>query len=449
MKMHRVLLAVALGVGGVMTTGVATSATTVPPDDTAVSDTAPAGTAATEGTEAAAYDVEAVGTCDGGPMEMWERSGGNAPMVDALVAAWNQVYPDCQISLTYIEHAEMVPQLARGIASGDVPDLMGLDLIYGPQFTSAGQLEDITDLIGDDPLVANITEGHRAVATYGVPLYADVSLLLWNKGLFEAAGLDPEAPPTNLQEIHDMAAAINDPANGVFGYYLAGNCAGCNMFTFAPLIWASGGTIEPAECGDEALVGDNIPTVLEWARMQHQEGLIDPAAQAETGATFATVFGSGNVGIMGTGNFNVALAKEQNPDLELGVTLLPGLESGQTASFAGGDIVTVPKGSERLEDAVEFMKFILSDQVQANVYMTLGNLPTRSDVEPVYDDPDVADTLQALPIAQTPNTPVFFEMLNSPQGPWLQMLQRVFYSDEPIEDIIADTKTQMEDMSCA
>ena len=76
------------------------------------------------------------------------------------------------------------------------------------------------------------------------------------------------------------------------------------------------------------------------------------------------MFGSGNVGIMGTGNFNVALAKQQNPDIELGVTLLPGLETGQTASFAGGDIVTVPKGSERVEDAVEFMKFILSDQVQ-------------------------------------------------------------------------------------
>ena len=161
-----------------------------------------------------------------------------------------------------------------------------------------------------------------------------------------------------------MAAAINDPDNGVYGYYLPGNCAGCNIFTFAPLIWASGGTIEPAECGDEALVGDSIPTVLEWARMMHQEGLIDPAAQAETGATFAEVFGSGNVGIMGTGNFNVALAKAQNPDIELGVTLLPGLESGQTASFAGGDIVTVPKGSDRIDDAVEFMTFILSDQVQ-------------------------------------------------------------------------------------
>ena len=126
--------------------------------------TATEGTA-TEGTAAVEWDVEATGTCDGGPMEMWERTGGNAPMVDALVAAWNQVYPECEITLTYIEHAEMVPQLARGIASGDVPDLMGLDLIYGPQFTAAGQLEDITDLIGDDPLVDNITEGHRTVAT--------------------------------------------------------------------------------------------------------------------------------------------------------------------------------------------------------------------------------------------------------------------------------------------
>ena len=29
----------------------------------------------------------------------------------------------------------MVPQLAPGIETGDVPNLMGMDLIYGPQFT--------------------------------------------------------------------------------------------------------------------------------------------------------------------------------------------------------------------------------------------------------------------------------------------------------------------------
>jgi multiple sugar transport system substrate-binding protein len=401
--------------------------------------------------------VVPIGTVAQEPLEMWERSGGNAPMVDELVRAWNEAEPDRPIELTYIEHAEMVPRLAQAIASGEVPDLMGLDLIYGPQFTSAGQLEDITDYFAGDPTLETASPGHLEVATwedrlYGVPLYADVSVLFWNKGLFEAAGLDPEVPPTNLQEIHDMAAAITDPEAGVYGYYLPGNCAGCNIFTFGPLLWASGVTIEPRECGDEPLVGENLPVVLEWARQMHQEGLIDPAAQAETGATFAEVFGSGNVGIMGTGNFNVVLAKQQNPDIDLGVTLLPGLETGQVASFAGGDIVTVPKGSQRIEDAVDFMKFILSDEVQVESYAKLGNMTTRSDMadnEYANVDEDVAATAQAIPVSQTPFTLKFFELINSPQGPWLQMLQRVYYTEDPIDQVIADAKQQMNDIICA
>jgi len=391
-----------------------------------------------------------------GPLEMWERSGGNAPMVDALVAAWNEANPDRSINLTYIEHSEMVPKLAQAIASGEVPDLMGLDLIYGPQFSSAGQLEDITDLIGSDPLLETASPGHIQVATwedrlYGVPLYADVSVLFWNKGLYKQAGLDPEKPPTNLQEIHDHAKAISALGEGNYGYYLPGNCAGCNIFTFGPLIWASGGKIEPADCDDEPLVGANIPAVLEWARMMHKEGLIDPAAQAETGATFAEVFGSGKAGIMGTGNFNVVLAKDQNPDIDLGVTLLPGLDSGNVASFAGGDIVTVPKGSKRLADAVDFMRFILSDEVQVETYAKLGNMTTRSDMADnkyANEDEDVAATAQAIPVSQTPFTLKFFELINSPQGPWLQMLQKVYYGDEPIDQIIASTKEAMTAIAC-
>ena len=435
-------------------------ATTGAPDATTgatTGDTAAPTSAATPATPAGtSAPTSGGGGGGGGGLEMWERSGGNAPMVDALVAAWNEAEPDRQINLTYIPHEQMVPKLAQAIASGDVPDLMGLDLIYGPQFASAGQLEDITDLIGDDPLLETIPEGHRTVATwedrlYGVPLYADVSLLFWNKELFRQAGLDPEKPPTNLQEIHDMATKITALGDGNYGYYLPGNCSGCNIFTFAPMIWASGGKIEAAECGDEALTGDNIAEVLAWARMMHKEGQIDPAAQAETGETFAEVFGSGKVGIMGTGNFNVALAKEQNPDIDLGVTVLPGLESGTSASFAGGDIVTVPKGSERVEDAVDFMRFILSDDVQVNQYAKLGNMTTRSDMADnkfSNQDEDVADTAQALPIAQTPYTLTFFEQINSPQSPWLQMLQRVYYTDDDIAEIMADAKAEMERISC-
>ncbi|HSM44950.1 MAG TPA: extracellular solute-binding protein [Acidimicrobiia bacterium] len=394
-----------------------------------------------------------------GAMEMWERTGGNAQMVDALVCAWNARNPDRFINLTYIEHTEMVAALARGVATGDVPDLMGLDLIFGPQFSSAGQLQDITDLIGDDPLLETAVEGHIEVATwedrlYGVPLYADVSALFWNKDLFEAAGLDPETPPTNLNELHDMAAAVNEVADDVYGYYLPGNCAGCNIFTFGPMIWANGGKIEPVEAGDDALVPeDAIRPVLEWARMMHEEGLIDPAAQAETGATFAEVFGSGKVGIMGTGNFNITLVtgaagiEGQNPDMDFGITLIPGFNTGDAASFAGGDIVVVPEGSDRLDDAVDFMRFILSDEVQVEAYAKLLNMTTRSDMtDNVYfqENPLVQDVAAAIEIGQTPFTLKFFELINSPQGPWLQMLQRVFYSDDDLDTVIADAQEQME-----
>ncbi len=419
--------------------------------------------AAGETTTSAAAEELAV-TCEPtaadaeGALIMWERTGGNAQMVDALVCAWNGRNPDRPISLEYIEHTAMVDRLARGLATGDVPDLMGLDLIYGPQFTSADQLQDVTDLVDPD-LMATAVTGHVEVATwedrlYGVPLYADVSALFWNKDLFEAAGLDPETPPTNLTELHDMSAAITGIEDGVYGYYLPGNCAGCNIFTFGPMIWANGGKIEPAAPGDEAMVTpEQIGPVLEWARMMHTEGQIDPAAQSEDGATFAQVFGSGNVGIMGTGNFNITLVtgaegiEGQNPDMNFGITVIPGLNTGDASSFAGGDIVVVPQGSDRLEDAVDFMNFILSDEVQVEVYAKLLNMTTRTDMtdnEYFQANPLVQDVSAAIEIAQTPFTLKFFELINSPQGPWLQMLQRVYYSEDDINTVIADAKTQME-----
>lgn len=436
------------------------------PDTTADAGAEPATTAAGgDPTTTEASGEELVVECDTtersdvpGALEMWERTGGNAQMVDALVCAWNDRNPDRFINLTYIEHTEMVSSLARGIATGDVPDLMGLDLIYGPQFTSAGQLQDITDLIGDDPALETAVDGHIEVASwegrlYGVPLYADVSALFWNKDLFEEAGLDPETPPSNLNELHEMATAINELGDDIYGYYLPGNCAGCNIFTFGPLIWANGGKIAPSEPGDSALEPvEAIEPVLEWARMMHQDGLIDPAAQAETGATFAEVFGSGNVGIMGTGNFNITLVtgaagiEGQNPDMNFGITLLPGLDTGDAASFAGGDIVVVPEGSDRLDDAVDFMRFILSDEVQVEAYAKLLNMTTRSDMtDNVYfqENPLVQDVSAAIEIGQTPFTLKFFELINSPQGPWLQMLQRVYYTDDDIGTVIADAQEEM------
>ena len=185
-----------------------------------------------------------------GELTMWERSGGNKQMVDMLVAAWNEKNPNCEIKLTYIPHTEMVGKIAQGIASGEVPDLMGMDLIYAPQFEKAQQLVDITDRISAWPELKTASKGHMTVATfenrlYGVPLYADVSALFYNKDLFKKAGLDPDKPPTSMAEVRAYADKITALGGDIKGYYLPGNCAGCNIFTVGPLMWASGPRSRP------------------------------------------------------------------------------------------------------------------------------------------------------------------------------------------------------------
>jgi multiple sugar transport system substrate-binding protein len=328
---------------------------------------------------------------------------------------------------------------------------MGMDLIYAPQFEKAQQLVDLTDRISSWPELKTASKGHMTVATfenrlYGVPLYADVSALFYNKDLFKRAGLDPDKPPTSLPELRADADKITALGGDIKGYYLPGNCAGCNIFTVGPLMWASGAKIEATGPGDEPLVGDGVKQVLQFARDMVKAGNVHEGDRTENGETFHLQFGSGKVGMMGTGNFNITLARQQNPKMDFGIALLPGMAPNSSASFIGGDLVVVPKGSKRVDDAVNVMKFLLSDEVQVEVYAKALNLTTRTDmVDNKYfkAEPLVQDVAKALTVGRTPYTLTFFEQINSPQGPWLKMLQRAYYSDDNLDTVIADAKAAM------
>ncbi len=289
---------------------------------------------------------------------------------------------------------------------------------------------------------------------YGVPLYADVSALFYNKDLFKKAGLDPNKPPTSLPELREYADKITALGGDTKGYYLPGNCAGCNIFTVGPLMWATPETtIEAEKCGSEPLTGPGVEYVLQYQRDMVKAGNVPADAQSENGDTFHLQFGSGKLGMMGTGNFNITLARDQmkGHEFEFGISLLPGKDPGSSASFIGGDLVVVPKGSDKVDDAVAFMKFILSDNEQVEGYAKLLNLTTRSDMADnkyFQAEPLVQDVAKALAVGRTPYTLTFFEQINSPQGPWLQMLQRAYYKDDAIATVISDAKDAMKKISC-
>jgi len=377
-------------------------------------------------------------------MSFWSRDS-DETLVRGLVKAWNDTHPN-QINVTIIPAADFVTKLGTAVASGSAPDLMAIDLIYVPAFAAADQMTDITDLVKTLPFADKLSPAHMHLATYqnkvyAVPFNAEGSVLIWNKGLFKKAGLDPEKAPTTWDEIYQDAKAITALGNGNYGYYFAGACAGCNAFTFLPLIWASGGDVLSADGTTATVTDPAVKAALTFYNKMWNEKLIPPGAQTDTGSNFFAAFQTGKIGMDGSGAFAISTLKANNPDIDFGVTYLPG-QNGGKSSFAGGDLFGIPKGSKYVKEAFEFVQWMLSDNVQLEQFAKNSQLPVRTDLvkNKYFDlDPRLSTNASAMGLGKTPYSVKYNDLFNDANGPWLAMLQSAIF-DGKIDDAIANAQ---------
>jgi hypothetical protein len=341
MKFQRALLAVAFGAGVVISGGMTTSAT---------------GRPSRTRRQPARPHLRRPGDRDlrRRLMEMG-AVGGSAQMATLSSPPGTRCAPTA-INLTYTQPRRNGPADCPGIASGDVP-AHG----HGPDLRSAVHLRRPARRRSPTSSVTTRWRqhpgGHRAVAAGPDQLYGAAVrrrlLLFWNGLCSKQAGLDPGAADRPAGD-HDMAAAIHGRQRRLRLPTWRATAPGAASSPF-PVDLASGGRSAGEAAG--ALVGDASRPC--WSGADDAPGGPDrPAAQAENGPTFANVFSSGNRD-HGTGNFNVFLAKAElghrprghhAPRAETG----DGLVQPATSSRC--------RRARRVEDAVEFMKFILSDQ---------------------------------------------------------------------------------------
>ena len=289
-------------------------------------------------------------------------------------------------------------------------------------------------------------EGTADGKVYSLPFSADGSVLVYNKNLFKQAGLDPEKPPTNMEEMMAMSKKITTLGNGTYGFYFSGNCPGCNAFTLMPYIWASGGDIL-SEDGKTATVTDpNVKTVLTWYHQMWTDKQIPESAKVDTGSDFFNVFASGKIGMVGSGAFAIAALKKDHPDPDFGIVPLPGLKTGQQASFAGGDVIGIPTGSKHVKEATDFITWYLSEDVQLENVAKINGLPVREDlVDNEYSkkDPRYITVGNAMyKFGRTPFSVHYNEIWNDANGPWLAMIQKAVF-DGDIDGAINDAQQQI------
>jgi multiple sugar transport system substrate-binding protein len=268
---------------------------------------------------------------------------------------------------------------------------------------------------------------------YSMPFNTSMPLLYINREAFQKAGLDPEKPPTTLDELYADVQKIDALGGGVDGYFFGGACPGCMLFTTWPMIWASGATVLNDEGTASTVDNDAAAKVYALYRKMYQNGLVPKAVKNEAGPTWTQAFADGKIGIQPMGATGLQGIKE-GPGLEVGVAPIPGLTGG-SSSFVGGDVLGIGANSTHAAQAWDFISWTLSEQAQVDVVAKSHNITVRSDLaNNTYSksDPRLVTFNQLAGAGQTPISINFGRTFNDPNGPWTAtVIEAVFGTGEP------------------
>jgi multiple sugar transport system substrate-binding protein len=382
-------------------------------------------------------------------LTLWARSD-ESSFIQGVVNGFNRSHPNVQIKLTVIPTANFVQKLGLGVAGGSGPDLASIDLVYLPFFASAGVLSDITARAHALPYLKQFDGAHMQNAMYKRRLYAlpfsgDASVLFYNTDLFKAAGI--ARPPRTWAEMEADGRKVVHSGQGRYGYYFSGACGGCAIFTFMPLVWASGGRIlaGPPEHQRPTLTQNKpLADALAFYHRMVAEHLVPPQAASDAGASQFTPFESGKVAMFSTGSFGVSTFRQDAPHLHWQVTPIPG-EHGGDAAFAGGDEIAVTRSSKHQAAAWEFIRWATSAPVQQKLFGGQGVIPIRRDVaERTYAPRSAA--FRALTRALFTGRVVYSvqenALINDSTGPWSTMLGRAWFGGR-IQPAIREAQSVM------
>lgn len=211
---------------------------------------------------------------------------------------------------------------------------------------------------------------------YGVPRDSYFYVLLIRRDLFIKAGLDPEHPPANWDELEAAAKKLTDPARGIAGFAFTPTAEG-----FMDFVWQAGG--ELLRTGSDGKLSPafhenpGITAMSFLRKLRFEDRVMQPNPLASRDE-LAQLFALGQVAMMiGVPN--------QMPDLisryglkaeDLMLAPLPAGPTGAQATHAGGDyyVVNAQASPERKAAAWAYVRHVLSPINQLRRWTRLNEL---------------------------------------------------------------------------
>lgn len=288
-------------------------------------------------------------------------------------------------------------QKIRASAQGKtLPDIFG---ILGEKrdfasFVKAGHIMDLTPSMQEEDAawessffpeslrVSIFEEGNEYEVNpgiYGVPIDVMNIQVVYNKTLFEKAGLNPDRPPQTWEEFIKQAKIISEKLD-VYGF--VGGWAETWMIDCFASNYAM--NIMGEERYFETLKGQIPYTSSEWIRVfslfkeLRTQGVISQDIISMQNKEAEQLFANGRAAFAFNGSWCVNVYKGMNPDLRYGVIPPPAISGKYPVRIWGGagSSFMVNDRSPVKEEAVRFLKWLTAPEQQVYLAETTNNIPS-------------------------------------------------------------------------
>jgi multiple sugar transport system substrate-binding protein len=390
-----------------------------------------------------------------GDITIWySNNEGEIEWGKQMVEAWNADHPDEQVKAQEIpagDSSEAV--ISAAITAGNAPCLIfNTSPAAVPQFEKAGGLVSLSSFEDGDAYITERSGDNAAQYAsadgeyYQMPWKTNPVVIFYNKAMFTAAGLDPEAPAlSTYDEFLDTARTLTSSGAAPYAIYPAPSSEFFqSWFDFYPLYAAESGgkqTIEDGKATFDDPAGKDVWNF--WAQM-YENGY----AQKEkyNGDSFADQKAAMAV----VGPWAIAVYGE---DVNWGVVPVPtkdGKEASEINTFTDAKNIGLYSACKNQQTAWNVLKFATSEDQDGKLLEKTGQMPIRADLPTTYADyfashPEYktfAD--QAARTVEVPNVPNSVEIWQEIRDNYSSS---VIFGKTPVDEAISEAASKADDLA--
>jgi multiple sugar transport system substrate-binding protein len=298
---------------------------------------------------------------------------------EKFIAQYDAANPGTKVTSVFAGNNDYALQkLLTALAAGKAPDIA---YEYG---SSMANLVASPKVVGLDSLIKatpgfdwnDFYPAERLAATVndkvmGVPALVDNLALVYNKKLFDAAGVSYPTADWSWNDFRAAAKKLTDASKQQFGWAYVNDGSEDTVWRFLALLWQAGGdllTPDNSGAAFDSAAGLRAMTLL------HDMAVTDKSVYLDSGnGNYLNLFNSGKIAMLWTGPWDISSI---NAGVQFGVQILPA--DVTHATIAGPDnYVILDNGQQRVDSAWKFIQWFESPAVHLQYCIATGHLPVR------------------------------------------------------------------------